>query len=136
MAALTRAPFDHDYLPFGEEIPSGIGGRIGGPTGCYGAGQYPSSPDVTSVKFTGKERDSETGLDYFEHRYFSAAQGRFTSPDPLNWLASQNGNDHDRQQFQAYIGDPQNLNLYAPDPTAGARSISNGTATLGYCYAA
>ncbi len=31
---------------------------------------------------TGKERDSETGLDYFGARYLSAAQGRFTSPDP------------------------------------------------------
>src|SRR5689334_7775410 len=31
---------------------------------------------------TGKERDQETGLDYFGARYFSGAQGRFTSPDP------------------------------------------------------
>jgi RHS repeat-associated protein len=30
----------------------------------------------------GKERDAETGLDYFGARYFSAAQGRWTSPDP------------------------------------------------------
>ena len=34
-------------------------------------------------QFTGKERDSERGLDYFGARYFSGAQGRFTSPDPL-----------------------------------------------------
>lgn len=33
--------------------------------------------------FTGKERDSETGLDFFGARYMSSAQGRFTSPDPL-----------------------------------------------------
>jgi RHS repeat-associated protein len=32
--------------------------------------------------FTGKERDGETGLDYFGARYMSSAQGRFTSPDP------------------------------------------------------
>ncbi|QOY86797.1 RHS repeat-associated core domain-containing protein [Paludibaculum fermentans] len=32
-------------------------------------------------EFTGKERDAETGLDYFGARYFSGAQGRFTSPD-------------------------------------------------------
>jgi RHS repeat-associated protein len=32
--------------------------------------------------FTGKERDWETGLDYFGARYFSGAQGRFTSVDP------------------------------------------------------
>ena len=30
---------------------------------------------------TGKERDGETGLDYFGARYLSSAQGRFTSPD-------------------------------------------------------
>jgi RHS repeat-associated protein len=32
--------------------------------------------------FTGKERDTETNLDYFGARYLSAAQGRFTSVDP------------------------------------------------------
>jgi RHS repeat-associated protein len=36
-----------------------------------------------AVNFTGKERDSETGLDYFGARYLSAAQGRFTSTDLL-----------------------------------------------------
>jgi RHS repeat-associated protein len=35
-------------------------------------------------EFTSKERDAETGLDYFKARYFSGAQGRFTSPDPLD----------------------------------------------------
>jgi RHS repeat-associated protein len=35
-------------------------------------------------KFTQKERDNETGLDYFGARYYSSAQGRFTSVDPAN----------------------------------------------------
>ncbi|HEV8370417.1 MAG TPA: RHS repeat-associated core domain-containing protein [Pyrinomonadaceae bacterium] len=30
---------------------------------------------------TSKERDNETGLDYFLARYYSSAMGRFTSPD-------------------------------------------------------
>jgi len=47
---------------------------------------------------TGKERDSETGLDYFGARYFSGAEGRFTSPDPKHF-------PHD-------IGDPQSWNKY------------------------
>ncbi len=66
----------HDYLPFGGEILSGTGGR----TSAWGA------TDGVNQKFTGKERDSETtlGLDYFEARYMSSAQGRFTSPDPSN----------------------------------------------------
>ena len=66
----------YDYLPFGEEILSGYAGRS---APCF----VPTSPDTVSEKFTGKERDAETGLDYFGARYFSAAQGRFTSPDPV-----------------------------------------------------
>jgi RHS repeat-associated protein len=34
-------------------------------------------------QFTGKERDNETGLDYFGARYYSGAQGRWTSTDPI-----------------------------------------------------
>jgi RHS repeat-associated protein len=37
----------------------------------------------TRSRSSGKERDAETGLDYFGARYLSAAQGRWTSPDPL-----------------------------------------------------
>lgn len=48
---------------------------------------------------TGKERDSETGLDYFGARYFSAAQGRFTSPDP--------------NQAGANLFDPRSWNGYS-----------------------
>jgi RHS repeat-associated protein len=65
----------HDYLPFGEEIPAGTAGR----SGPWGAGS-----DNVAQKFTGQIRDSETGIDYFNARYFGAALGRFTSPDPAN----------------------------------------------------
>ncbi len=34
-------------------------------------------------RFTGKERDAESGLDYFGARYLSSSMGRFTSPDPM-----------------------------------------------------
>jgi RHS repeat-associated protein len=50
-------------------------------------------------KFTGKERDAETGLDYFGARYYSGAQGRFLSVDPENAGAKKN--------------DPQSWNAYA-----------------------
>jgi RHS repeat-associated protein len=80
----------HDYLPFGSEIPSGWG-RNG--IFCYG------QTSETTLKFTGKERDAETGLDYFGARYFSGAQGRFTSPDPEN--------------LGSILGDPQSWNGYA-----------------------
>jgi RHS repeat-associated protein len=37
-------------------------------------------PDATEHHFTGKERDTESGNDYFEARYYSSSMGRFMSP--------------------------------------------------------
>jgi RHS repeat-associated protein len=50
-------------------------------TNCFRAGGYAGSnyPFLTQ-----KERDVETGLDYFLARYSSSIQGRFTSVDPDN----------------------------------------------------
>ena len=56
-----------------------------------------------AIGFTGKERDAETGLDFFDARYFSGAQGRFTSPD---WSPIPQAVPH------VDFGDPQTLNLY------------------------
>lgn len=65
----------HDYRPFGEELASGVGGRT--------TGMGFIVTDGLRQRFTVKERDNETGLDYFLSRYYASAQGRFTSPDPL-----------------------------------------------------
>jgi len=59
--------------------------------------------DVQEYKFTGKERDSESGLDDFGARYYSSALGRFTIPD---WSASPVPVPY------ADFTDPQTLNLY------------------------
>lgn len=40
------------------------------------------SPD-TRYKFTEKERDAETGYDYFGARYYDARIGRWLALDPL-----------------------------------------------------
>ncbi len=40
-------------------------------------------PDATEHHFTGKERDQESGLDYFGARYYPSTMGRFISPDPI-----------------------------------------------------
>lgn len=64
----------HDFLPFGEELTSGQAGR----TSQFGA------TDGVSQRFTGQERDQETGLDFFHARYYGAAFGHFTSPDREN----------------------------------------------------
>jgi RHS repeat-associated protein len=76
---------------------------------------YDCSSDHAPIvhKFTGKERDSESGLDYFGARFHASSMGRFMSPDPLPWLGWQHGNSKDRERFAAFISNPQNLNLYA-----------------------
>jgi RHS repeat-associated protein len=55
-------------------------------------------------KFTGKERDGETGLDYFGARYYSNSMGRFLTPD---WAAKATAVPY------AELSDPQSLNLYS-----------------------
>ncbi len=64
----------HDYLPFGEELFPIPGGR----TVAMGY-----AGDGIRQQFTDKERDIETGLDYFGARYYGSIHGRFTSADPL-----------------------------------------------------
>ncbi|MFN8939309.1 MAG: RHS repeat domain-containing protein, partial [Acidobacteriota bacterium] len=58
---------------------------------------------------TGKERDGETGLDCFGARYMSAAQGRFTSPDPHNIVLEASS----EEEFASFLSNPQNWNRYA-----------------------
>ena len=58
-----------------------------------------SSQVRLAYKFTGKERDSESNLDYFGARYNSSSIGRYMSPGPV--LVS-------RQ-----LTDPQTLNKYS-----------------------
>ena len=112
----------HDYLPFGEELFVGTGGR----TTAQGYGQV----DNVRQHFTGEERDSETGLDYLSARYYASALGRFSSAD----------------SFGGSIADPQTLNRYAyvgnnplayTDPTGHERfgaqfSSSTGEGGFGY----
>jgi len=103
----------YDYYPFGEDIAPGTGGR----SSCFADGIYPSNPDVFADKFTGKERDSESGLDFFGARYFSAPQGRFTSPDEFKGgiVDPFTGQDIATNNALPYsdITDPQTLNKYA-----------------------
>ncbi|MGH9736804.1 MAG: RHS repeat domain-containing protein [Candidatus Acidiferrales bacterium] len=80
MTAMNKSVYDSmDYMPFGEQVAGGTG---------------------STHKFTGKERDSESGLDHFQFRKFSSAMGRFMSPDPAGMMAVD-------------IGSPQTLNRYA-----------------------
>lgn len=80
------------FTPFGQEIINGGEQTVVGPVTADGTSNR--------FKFTGKERDTESGLDYFGARYYASSMGRFTSPDPSG-LAAENP------------ADPQSWNLYA-----------------------
>jgi RHS repeat-associated protein len=51
-------------------------------------------------RYTGKERDTESGNDYFGARYYASSMGRFMSPDPVFATVDR-------------IADPQQWNMYA-----------------------
>jgi RHS repeat-associated protein len=64
---------------------------------CVAAAHFPQSC------FTSKERDSESGNDYFGARYYASSMGRFLSPD---WSAKVVPVPY------AKLDNPQSLNLY------------------------
>ncbi len=93
--ALGDVTSRRDFMPFGEEILRAV----------YGS-------DSVRQKFTGYERDDETGLDFAEARYYYNNHGRFTAVDPL--LAS--GKSADPQTFNRYAY-TMNRPLILTDPT-------------------
>jgi trimeric autotransporter adhesin len=82
-----------DYAGVMEQSCSGL--PFGDSLTCSASVQFP-----TEHHFTGKERDSESGLDYFGARYYTSNLGRFMSPDPSGLAYADPTN-------------PQSLNLYA-----------------------
>jgi RHS repeat-associated protein len=70
---------------------------------------YDSTPQhvhicaLNASRYTGKERDAESGNDYFEARYYASSIGRWMSPD---WSAKEEPVPY------AKLNDPQSLNLY------------------------
>ena len=114
----TKAGRRFDYWPFGAEL-------TGGDTAYRTVGF--AGTGVTQ-RFTGKERDAETGLDYFGARYFASAQGRFSSPDPLLGSA----NPLDPQSWNRYTYGLNNplryidpLGLYEWDTTLGGSATDD-----------
>jgi RHS repeat-associated protein len=80
----TDLCYDADFYPFGGERPY-------------------TETCSQNYKFSGKERDTESGNDYFGARYYASTMGRFMSPD---WASDPTAVPY------ANFGDPQSLNLY------------------------
>ena len=87
---------ESDYYPYGGEIAIVTG-------------------DSNRYKFTGKERDTESGLDMFGARYYISSLGRFMKPDEP--FADQDETDPQSWNLYSYV---RNNPLRYTDPTGNA----------------
>lgn len=98
-----------DFLPFGEELYAGLGGRNTNQ-------KYSANGDDVRKKFATYQRDAETGLDFAQSRYYSPMHGRFTSPDEFKGgpdeLFDFEEDASDNPTFYADLTNPQSLNKY------------------------
>ena len=69
----------------------------------FGDGQTCTGAEISPIHFTGKQRDTETGNDYFGASYYSSSLARFVTPD---WSKNPQGVPY------ADFANPQSLNLY------------------------
>jgi len=96
-----------DHLGSSNVVTNATGTTIKEESDFYPFGGERVVTDTVSdqnYKFTGKERDSESGLDYFRARYYGSNLGRFLTPD---WA------DKPTAVPYAEFADPASLNLYA-----------------------
>jgi RHS repeat-associated protein len=89
-----------------ERIRSTVGGGVlaGSQWTSLPFGEGADALNTSGLHFTGKERDAESGNDYFGARYYASTMGRFLSPD---WSAKVYPVPY------AKLDNPQTLNLYA-----------------------
>jgi len=103
-------------LPFGDQLASS-------PV-QYAPG---TADDATPLYFTGKERDAESGNDYFGARYYASSLGRWLSPD--------------RPFTDQHNTNPQSWNLYSyvrnnpllmidPDGTIAEIAVNGNNVTI------
>ncbi len=105
-----------DHLGSAGLMTNASGGVVANSEGTflpYGQ-EYAPTTTTNHYKFTGKERDAETGCDYFGARYYCSTMGRFLTVDPLDPITEFDHTDEEgRQEFEEYISDPQNWNRYS-----------------------
>ncbi len=75
-------------------------------------------------KFTGKERDSESGLDNFETRYNSSSRGRFMSADQLG-PGQHPGNPQTWNLYSYVLNNPLKLVDPSGEFTCDAKTVSD-----------
>ena len=116
-SAVTTTTYYHDdHLGTSRLMTSSFGYPIWQGTFLPYGQEWNPQTTTNHYKFTGKERDSETNLDYFGARYYGSTMGRFLSPDefaggPVDVF----GGDPTPPGPLPYadITNPQSLNKYA-----------------------
>ncbi len=98
-----------DFLPFGKEIPNS---SLPGHSSSLRTSALKYGGDDVRQKFTGYQKDEESGLDFAEARMYNNRHARFTAVDPL--LAS--GKSSNPQTFNRYVY-VMNSPLNLTDPT-------------------
>jgi RHS repeat-associated protein len=94
----------------------------------YGGQENDYCPNVAQhYKFNGKERDNESGLDYFIARHYASSLGRFMSVDPVT-ITPERKMDPQQLNRYAYV---RNSPLRLTDPTGEDIDCYN---SLGRCF--
>lgn len=113
----ANSPMNYTTIPSGEEESDFY---------PYGGEMQLCDRSPQHYKFTGKERDSESGLDYFGARHYGSSLGRFLQPDEA--FNDQNTHDPQSWNLHSYV---RNNPLRYTDPTGNAcvggwpRSVPN-----------
>ncbi|PHR01351.1 MAG: hypothetical protein COB29_14745, partial [Sulfitobacter sp.] len=92
-------------------------------TYIYGPYGETANASGSPYRFTGRRLDAETGLYYYRARYYSPAQGRFLSPDPIGY--------GDGMNVYAYVGnDP--INFVDPSGLFAESAMNVGSQTWNF----
>jgi RHS repeat-associated protein len=126
--ALGDVTEEHAFYPFGEV-------RVKRDVGA------PKGPASVKYLFTQKEKDEESGLQYFEARYLAAGLGRFNRVDPLasgmpdDWISSPQKLNHYSYCLNNPLRwtDPDGCDVGQPDSTrnGGSGGYGHGDANIG-----
>ncbi len=105
LANLAQPEMDFQSLPYGDGF-------------SQLADQYADETDDDSspLHFTGKERDTESGNDYFDARYYASSMGRWLSPDPGRISRNHLFNPQKWNKYNYVLNNP--LTMFDPDGQA------------------
>ncbi len=123
----------------GAYMQSAVQDRLGSVGKYYPYGEERNSPPLINdqVKFATYTRDSGTGLDYADQRYYASTFGRFMTPDPYR-ASGGPANPQSWNRYSYVLGDPVNFRdhsgLVTEDKDAGdwpdCYTYEDGT----FCY--